>query len=163
MSALFAALEKIRASKLNPTTGTYTPLITAAAGSPAVGAGFLTGKYVRNYSKIWFYIDMFISAGTIAGTSWRITLPFAADLTFHTAGTLGAASDAIGNYQTSSGTAAQALTGTCLLSGPSGTDNTGTAVIFYSSGSTASIGSSSFTTTARIKAWGIYYADPALF
>jgi hypothetical protein len=163
MSALFAALEKIRASKLNPTMGTWTPLISAAGGTPAVGAGFLTGHYGRSINRIDYWIDLFISAGTIAGTSWRITLPFAADLTQHTANVLGAASDAIGNFQTSSSTSAQALSGTCLLSGPSGTDTTGTAVIFYSSGSTASIGAANFTTTARIKVWGFYYADPTLF
>ena len=158
-----SALQLIRASDVNDlqlVTGTYSPAISAAGGTPDVGAGYLTGAYWRIASEINYEIDLFITGGTIAGTSWRITLPFLANLAVHTASTLGNPSSAIGTYQTLSSTAAQAVTGTALLSGPSGSDTAGTALIFYFAGSVTSLGSANFTTTARIKCWGRYLADP---
>lgn len=166
MSSSIASGGKIPASKLRITKGTYTPVISAATSTPAVGAsGFLTGKYFRYDYMVHAIIELLISGvgASIAGTSWRITLPYAADLSFHAADILNATSDNIGSYQTRSDTAAQAKTGACLLSGPSGSDQAGTAIIFYSSASNTSVGAADFTGTARIKAEVCYVADSSAF
>ncbi len=146
--------------------GTYTPVISGSGSTPVVGAsGYLTGKWARVSNHVSAWIELFISgAGSaLVGTSWRITLPFAADLTLHTANLLSQPSDRIGGFQTHSTASTDALSGNCLLAGPAGSDTTGTAIIFYAAGSTASIGSGSFTTTAKIKASVHYVADPTLF
>lgn len=136
------------------TKGTYNPTITASGGTPAVGSGFLTGRWTRNGLRIIGGFDLFITSGTIAGTSWRISLPFLADLTHHTAGVLAAASDCIGCGQTSSGTTSQAVVFTTLLSAAA-------EMIFYFNASTTSIGSANFTTTARMKGKFRYLASSA--
>ncbi len=138
------------------TKGTYSPTISASGGTPAVGSGFLTGRWTRNGLRIIGGFDLSIVSGTIAGTSWRISLPFNADLTAQTVGVLGAASDCIGFAQTSSSTSAQALVCSILISAVK-------EMIFYAAGSTASRGSADFTTTARIKGSFEYMADPAEF
>jgi hypothetical protein len=136
------------------TKGSYLPSITATGGTPAVGTGFLTGKWNRNGLRVWGSFDLLISGGTIAGTSWRISLPFLADLTHHTAGVLAAASDCIGCGQTSSGTSSQAVVFTTLLSAAA-------EMVFYFNASTTSLGSANFTTTARMKGKFRYLANPA--
>lgn len=159
MSATIAAGEKIRASKITVNKGTYSPSITASGGSITLGTGdFLTGKWRRVGADMTVIIDLSVggAGSAYSGTSWRITLPYAADLTWHTAGVLGAASDIIGNYQTSSGTSAEALAGSVLLSAAS-------ELIFYRTGSTASIGAAQFTSAPRIKAVVHYLADASLF
>src|SRR5678809_1517522 len=123
------------------TKGSYVPILTASGGTPAVGTGFLTGKWNRNGLRVWGSFDLSIAGGTIAGTSWRVSLPFAADLTHHTAGVLAAASDCIGCGQTSSGTAAQACVFITLLSAAS-------EMVFYTNASTTSLGSANFTTVS---------------
>jgi hypothetical protein len=169
----FDTLERLTATKLNQlgdavefqvaADGIYTPVISAAGGTPAVGAsGFLTGKWWRHSNHVTAVIDLCISGAgsSLAGTSWRITLPFVADLTFHKANVLNAESDCIGNFQTHTTVSADARTGSCLLSGPSGTDTTGDAIVFYPNGSTGSLGTGNFTTTGRVKAIVSYVADP---
>lgn len=166
MSSSIASGDKIPASKLRITKGTYTPVISATTSTPAVGAsGFLKGTYWRYDYMVRAVMELLISGAgaSIAGTSWRLSLPYAADLTFHTADVLNATSDIIGSYQTRSDTAAQAKTGGVLLAGPSGSDNAGTYGIFYSSASNTSLGSADFTGTARIKAEVWYVADQSAF
>jgi hypothetical protein len=146
------------------TTGTYTPILTAAGGSVTVGStGFLTGKYALFGRLCRAIIDLRVegTGSAISGTSWRITVPFLADLSWHTANVLNAASDIIGTHQTRSGTVGQVTNGGVLLAGPSGTDTTGTAVIFYRDSSTGSLGSGEFTIPAELKAEVLYVVDPS--
>src|SRR5690606_14884575 len=118
--------QKVTADVLNPELGIvekddYTPDIDASGGTVAVGAdGFLTGKYWRIGTYVWGSVDLNVegSGASIDGTSWRISLPFAADLNFHTSGVLNAASDIIGNFQSRSGGAGEHQTGAAVLSGP---------------------------------------------
>lgn len=148
---------------LQAVDGTYTPVLSAGGGTPALGAnGFLTGKWWRHSNHVTAIAELNIegAGASIVGTSWRITLPFVADLTLHTSNVLNAASDIIGNFQTRSATATEALHGSVLLSGPSGTDTTGNAMIFYFNGSNTSVGAVLFTTSVRIKAIVHYVADP---
>ena len=143
------------------TTGTYTPIITATGGTVTTGAtGFLTGKYAIFGRLVRAYIDLRVegAGSSIAGSSWRITIPFLADLSFHTANLLNAASDIIGSHQTRSSVGAEVTNGGVLLSGPAGSDTNGTALIFYDLAT--SIGSANFTgTQALIKAEVLYVAD----
>lgn len=147
-------------------TGTYSPNISATSATPVLGAsGFLTGRWTRVGYQITAYIDLYIagSGSSIVGTSWRLELPFLADGSFHTnlSGTLDANADTIGNYVSRSDTAAQSQTGAVIL----GTYNSvaGTGTVFYLPGSSTSLGSSNFTTTARIHAKVTYIADPSEF
>lgn len=145
--------------KRRVTTGTYTPVLSSGAPSPVIGAsGFATGVWARTglFIDVWF--DFFLS-GTgvnLGGASWRVTLPFNADLTVHTAGVLNAASHCIGEYETWSSTSTDAKSGSVLLSAVK-------EAIFYFSGSTASLGAVNFTTNARLKARCSYWADPSEF
>lgn len=148
------------------TRDTYTPILNATGGTPALGAsGFLTGKWQRFGRWVIATVDLnFLGAGvSIVGSSYRISLPFDADLTHHTAGPLDAASDIIGGFGTRSGTASQALHGSALLAGPNGTDTAGTYMIFYAHASNSSIGSTNFTTSGRLKARVAYLATAASF
>jgi hypothetical protein len=159
-----SAFEVVPASSWNDsvnevTEGTYSPTITGTGSNPIwnVGGGFLTGLWWRVGRFVSGSIDFSLTAsGTIQGTSWRLSLPFAADVTFHTAGVLDAASSYVGDFQTRSGTAAQTLTGSCLLSAAS-------EIVMYSSGATTSVGNGNFTTTARIKVGFRYVAAAAAF
>jgi hypothetical protein len=146
--------------------GTYTPALTATGATPALGAsGYSVGKWWRVSNHMHVIVDLLISGAgaSIVGTSWRVSLPFVADLTFHAANILNATSDAIGPFYTRSSTNSQDVAGMCLLSGPAGTDTTGDGVIFYYGGTATSLGSADFTTTARIKFVVSYVADPTAF
>jgi len=138
---------------------TYTPTLTATGGTPAVGAsGFLTGWWYRTGRLLTVWIDINLAGAgvSLVGTSWRVSLPKLADLSRHSAGVLAADSDCVGHSFWSSGTAAQSLTTTCLLSA-------GAELVFYSSGSNTSRGSADFTTSGRIKAFVQYMADATAF
>jgi hypothetical protein len=127
---------------------TYTPTLTASGGTPAIGAsGFLTGWWSRIGldMDVWIDINLAGAGISLVGTSWRVGLPKQADLTRHSAGILAADSDAIGTSFWASGTAAQSLLTTCILSAAA-------ELIFYASGSSTSRGSGDFTTSGRIKA-----------
>jgi hypothetical protein len=140
-------------------SGTYTPTLTASGGTPAIGAdGFLTGWYHRvgRLVTVWIDINLAGSGVSIVGTTWRVSLPFDADTSFHTTGVLDAASDQIGVARTRSGTAAQSTNFGVLLSAVA-------ELIFYGPGTNTSMGSADFTTSARIKAVVHYLADAAEF
>ena len=144
--------------KRRVTTGTYTPTIGSSVNLGA--SGFLTGWWARTGLLITGGFDMFISGASAStgGASWRVSLPFNADLTVHVAGVLNAASHNIGDFQTWSSTSADAKSGSTLLSAVK-------EQIFYRQGSTASLGNTDFTptTTARLKGRFEYWADPAEF
>lgn len=151
-------------------TGVYTPVLTRSdtAVTPALGAtGYITGIWFRTGLAITAYADLNIAGAgaSIAGTSWRISLPFLADDVFHgnLDGTLNDLSDVIGNYHTRSGTTAQITTGAVVLSSYNDGTNAGRAMIFYLPADNNSLGSASFTTSARIKAKVHYVADPSEF
>ena len=160
----YAAGDKLDADDLiapdrKITQGTYTPTFTSGAPAVAIGAsGFLTGAWHRTGLLIEGWVDILVSGvgSNVGGTSHRIGLPFDADLTLHPVGVLNAASHNIADFQTSSGTAAQALSGSGLISAVA-------ELVFYSSGSTTSIGGANFTTTARWKVRFSYVADAAEF
>lgn len=138
---------------------TYTPTLTASGGSPAAGAsGFLTGFWQRIGRRVTVWIDINLEGAgvSLAGTSWRISLPFDADLSLHTAGILDAASDMVGSYFSRSDTASQSLVGVCLLSGTA-------EVIMYKNASNTSVGTADFTVDGRIKAIIHYVAAAAEF
>jgi len=141
------------------TQGSYTPTLTATGGTPALGAdGFLTGKYHRTGLQIAGWVDLLISGAgaSIVGTSWRISLPFNADLTLHTAGILDATSTALGLARSRSATAAQSNNFSVLLSAVK-------EMIFYGPASNSSLGSGDFTTNARLHIDFEYIADAAAF
>lgn len=142
------------------TQGTYTPVLSASGGTNVLGAsGFLVGWWHRTGLKIWGGFDLNISGAgaTLAGTTWRITLPFDADLTLLTAGVLDARSTYIGSARLRSGTAAQSKGASILLSAVA-------EMIFYNNdGTNTSLGASDFTTSARIHGMFEYVADPAEF
>lgn len=133
--------------------GTYSPTITGTGGNPVInGTSFLTGKWWRTGRQVTAIIDLFIdSDADFGGSSWRITLPFSADTSFHTTGVLNAASDNIGNYKARSNTAAESSAGAVLLA-------SATTTIFYSHAFNTSIGAANFTTNARLKAQVSYIA-----
>ncbi len=138
---------------------TYTPTLTASGGTPAAGAdGFLTGWWLRvgRYVTVWIDISLSGVGVSLAGTSWRISLPHNADLSRHSAGVLNAASDALGGGCTWSATSTDGRVFTMLLSAQK-------ELIMYPNGSTASIGTGNFTTGARIKACVTYLAEAAAF
>jgi hypothetical protein len=140
--------------------GTYTPALSATGATPNIGAtGTLRGIWWRtsNHMSGSFEISLSGAGVSFVGTSWRVTLPFAADLTLHTFGALAADSDNIGDFQTQSPNSVDVRTGSILLSNPA-------EVIFYSSDSNASIGGALWTgTSGRIKGRFHYVADPSLF
>lgn len=138
---------------------TYTPTLTASGGTPAVGAsGFLTGWWYRTGLLMTVFFDLNLAGAgvSLVGTSWRVSLPKNANLTRHSAGVLNADSDEIGTAFWSSGTAAQSLLTTVILSGAA-------EMIFYASGSNTSRGSGDATTSLRIKGCVQYLADAAAF
>lgn len=145
------------------TTGTYTPVLTAATATPVLGAtGYLTGNYARIGRSVSAWIELNIegAGASLVGTSWRITIPYLADLSLHTANILNAVSTRIGGFTTRTPTAGEFKNGAALLAGPSGTDTTGTAVVLYA-GNT-SIGGVDFTTSVRMHINVHYIADAAL-
>lgn len=145
-------------------TGEYQPLLSATV-APALGAsGFLNGVFWRTGYKVTAIIDLNLEGAgiSIVGASWRISLPYLADMSLHVAGVLDAESHQIGSFDSRSDTAADSRTGAVLLAGPTGNDTEGTYMIFYPNASNGSIGSTSFTTDARIKAVVQYVADPTL-
>lgn len=138
---------------------TYTPTLTASGGTPAIGAdGFLTGWWYRTGRLVTVWIDISLSGAgvSLAGTSWRVSLPFDVDTTRHSVGVLNAASDAIGIAGTHSATSTDGRVCFVLCSAVA-------ELIFYPNGSTASVGAGNFTTSARIKAKVQYLADAAQF
>ena len=147
--------------KRRVTTGTFTPTVTSGAPAFNIGAsGFQLGWWARTGLLIDGGFDVFVSGASAStgGSSYRIVLPFDADLTVHTAGVLNAASHNIGDFQTWSSTSADAKSGSILLSAVA-------EMIMYRSGSTTSLGASDFTptTTLRLKGRFTYWADPAEF
>jgi hypothetical protein len=137
---------------------TYTPIFTAAGSALGVD-GFIVGIWWRTGNHIHGCADLKISGvgSAIAGASWRISLPFNADLSLHTTGVLSTASSIIGNFQTHSSVSGDCLSGAVLLSAAA-------EMIFYYTGSSASIGAPKFTgAIAGVKAFFSYVADPALF
>lgn len=54
----------------------YAPAWTATGGSPAIGTGSLVGRYLRsgNLCHVSVFLGM-ASSTTVAGTSWRFSLP----------------------------------------------------------------------------------------
>jgi hypothetical protein len=145
--------------KRRVTTGTYTPVLSSGAPAPVIGAsGFALGGWARTGLLIDGWIDLFLSGAgvNLGGASWRITLPFDVDLTVHPVGVLNAASHNIGDFQTWSSTSADAKSGSILCSAVA-------EMIFYFTGSTASLGAANFTTNARMKGRFSYWADPAEF
>lgn len=160
----FAAADELEAVTLTEpdrrvADDTYTPTLTASGGTPAIGAdGFLTGWWSRHGCEIDVWIDISLSGVgvSLVGTSWRVSLPFDVDTSRHSTGVLNAASDCIGIAGTHSATSTDGRVCFVLCSGVA-------ELIFYPNGSTASIGSGNFTTSARIKAHVRYRADPAEF
>lgn len=133
--------------------GTYSPTITGTGGNPVInGTSFLTGKWWRIGRQVTAIIDLFIDSDEdFGGSSWRITLPFSADTSFHTTGVLNATSDNIGNYKARSNTASESSAGSVLLA-------SATTTIFYPHATGTSVGAANFTTTARLKAQVNYIA-----
>ncbi len=141
------------------TTGTYPPAVTSGAPAVVLGAsGFATGAWARTGLLIDGWFDILVSGvgANLGGTSWRVTLPFDVDLTVHSVGVLNAASHNIGDFQTHSATSGDAKNGSILASAIA-------EMIFYFTGSTASLGGANFTTSGRLKGRFSYWADPAEF
>lgn len=141
------------------TQGTYTPTLTATGGTPAIGAsGAINGWYHRTglLIDVWAHILLSGAGVSIVGTSWRVSLPFSADTSLHTAGALDAVSTAIGTNRTRSGTATQSQTCAALLSAAS-------EMIFYGPATNTSLGSADFTTTARMHIRARYIAAASNF
>jgi hypothetical protein len=142
----------------NALTGTYTPTITVNTGTvPTLGvAGYLVGKWWLVGRSIHVIVDLLISgtgSDLADGTSWRLSLPTAADTTLHAvgAGGLNDVNDVIGNYVSRSSTLAQSTAGAAILL-------TSTTMIFYAHGSGVSVGAADFSSSARIKAHVSYLA-----
>lgn len=136
-----------------PIKGTYSPTIAATGGNPVInGTSFLEGKWWRVGDHITTVIDLFIDeAADFGGSSWRISLPFIADLTFHNSGVLSPdPSDAIGVCH-GRGSASAGFGGTVLLAND-GIVGDGNGMIFYPAAAVGSLGASDFATTARLKA-----------
>jgi hypothetical protein len=166
----FDTNERLTATKLNQlgaavgftqaVDGTYTPTLTATGGTPNIGAsGYLNGVWWRtsNHLTVIFDVSLAGAGVSIVGSSWRISLPFNADLTLHPTGALNAPSHVIGNFQTQSPTSAEVVAGSIILSAVA-------EMIFYATGSSGSIGSAAFTgASARFKGTAHYVADPTLF
>lgn len=141
--------------------GTYTPTMTATGTDPVAGAdGFLNGKWYRVGNQVTVIIDINLEGVgvNLGGTSYRVSLPFAADMNFHVDDVLDAESDIIGSFQTRSGTASQSHSGSVLLATTSELPDP--ACIFYFQGSNSSLGNADFTTEARLKVKVTYLADP---
>lgn len=161
---VFAAGDELAISDLlepdrKITQGTYTPTLTASGGTPAVGAaGSISGWYHRTGLLVnaWVHILLSGAGVSIVGTSWRVSLPFAADLTLHTPGVLNAASTAVGMCRTRSATSTQSDTFMALLSAQS-------ELIFYGPAVNGSMGSGNFTTSARLHVRARYIATDTAF
>lgn len=140
------------------TAGRYTPVLSATGGTNVLGSGaLLNGWWMRTGLLVSAWVDFYSGTSpTLAGTSWRFTLPFTPDTSLHTPGDLAAASTGIGYATTRSGTATQCQQCAVLLSGASD-------MIFYGPGTNSSLGSADFTTDARIHAEVTYMAASSNF
>ncbi len=142
------------------TQSTYTPTLTATTSTPVIGAdGWLRGAWHRTGLLINGWADVYVAGAgsSIVGTSWRVSLPFAADTSLHVAGLLDAEANCIGLCRTRSATAAQSGNFSAILG------STASQMIFYGAGTNTSLGNADFTTTARMHVRFTYVADPAAF
>ena len=147
-----------RIDKLD-TQGAYTPVLTAATTNPDLGDGFSTGHWQRNghLFNVWIEIEIGETGVDFGGSSWRVSLPFLADLTFHRAGALAGAPSRIGGFKTRS----LSKGGAALLYQDSNGENLGGYVILYEGDEATSIGGADFTINAQLLINCSYVADPA--
>lgn len=78
-------------AKTNIPLTSYTPTFVGSTTNPNVGAGFIVGEYCLVQGFVWGNFNIqFLDPGTAPGTgagAYGISLPFAADTSFHSVGT----------------------------------------------------------------------------